>query len=484
VTQNATDPLSPPYRCHIGDERCNASSGERSAVHDPATGDVLTQVPAGTREDLDDAVTAAANAFEEWGTVEPSERSRLLQQIAERIQEDVDRLAHIETLEHGRPLADAKGQVRRCARHFEYYGGIADKVQGEQIPIGEEYVDYTIREPVGVTGHIVPWNVPIYLFARSVAPALAAGNTAVVNPAQLTPLGTIEVTRIVNDVLPPGVLNVVPGAGSVVGDALSAHSDVESIVFTGSGETGIEVGKNAASAISDVVLELGGKSPITVCRDADIGDAVTETIRGVFTGAGQICSASSRALVHEVVHDEYIDELVDRIEAFDIGPGVENPDMGPLVSESHRESVLRYIELGRETVGDPVVGGDVVDRDGYFLEPTVFDDVDNEARIAQEEIFGPVLTVTMFEDMDEAIRLANDVRYGLVAGIMTNDLGKAHRYARDVDAGQIYVNEWFAGGNETPFGGFKESGIGRDNGVQAIHNFTQIKNVCLKIDEE
>jgi aldehyde dehydrogenase (NAD+) len=355
-------------------------------------------------------------------------------------------------------------------------------VQGEQIPLGDGYVDYTIREPLGVTGHIVPWNVPIYLFGRSVAPALAAGNSAVVKPANLTPVGGLEVGRLANEVLPEGVLNVVSGAGSVVGDELSAHDDVEHIVFTGSGETGVRVGRNAAGSISDVVLELGGKSPLVVYPDADVDDAVTETVRGIFTGAGQICSASSRAIVHEDVHDEYVDELVDRVRSFDIAPGLENPDMGPLVSKSHLEDVLQYVELGRTEVGDPVVGGKRIDRPGYFLEPTVFDDVPNDARIAQEEIFGPVLTVTTFSDEAEAVELANDVEYGLVAGVMTNDVGRAHRFAHDVDAGQIYVNEWFAGGNETPFGGFKKSGVGRDNGVQAIHNFTQIKNVCLKIE--
>ena len=474
-------PLEPPYRGIIGGEERDAASGETTDVRNPATGEVIAEVPASTPDDLNDAVSVASAAFDEWDAVEPSERTQLLQEVADQIRAEVDRLARVETLENGRPLSDAKGQVRRCARHFEYYGGMADKVQGEQIPLGEDYVDYTVREPVGVTGHIVPWNVPIYLFARSVAPALAAGNSAVVNPANLTPLGAIEVTRIVNRVLPDGVLNVVPGAGSVVGDALSGHGDVESVVFTGSGETGKAVGRNAGDAISDVVLELGGKSPIAVCRDADIDTAVTETIRGIFTGAGQICSASSRALVHEDIHDEYLDELVARVGSFELGPGMENPDMGPLVSADHLDTVLDYVDIGREEAGEPVVGGEKVDREGHFLEPTVFDGVDNDSQIAQEEVFGPVLTVTTFSDLDEAIRLANDVRYGLVAGIVTNDLSKAHRYARDVDAGQIYVNEWFAGGNETPFGGFKESGVGRDNGVQAIHNFTQIKNVCLKI---
>ena len=473
--------LIEPYGILIDGAETDAAGGDSTTVENPSTGEALSEVPAGTVSDLERAVAAAREAFEAWSRIDPAERSRLLNTVGGRIREEADRLARVETLEHGRPLSDAHGQVTRCARHFEYYAGIADKIQGDQIPLGEGHVDYTIREPVGVTGHIVPWNVPIYLFGRSVAPALAAGNTAVVKPANLTPLGAIEVGRIVDDVLPDGVLNVVPGAGSVVGDALSAHDDVGSITFTGSGETGVAVGRNAASAVTDVVLELGGKSPFAVYPDTNIGEAAAEVIRAIFTGSGQICSAGSRALVHESIHEAFMDELRSRIDDLEIGPGVEDPDMGPLISASHRRSVLEYVDLGRETIGDPAVGGELIDGDGFFMEPTVFDEVPNDSRIAQEEIFGPVLTVTTFADESEAIDLANDVEYGLAAGVMTDDLRKAHRFAREVDAGQIYINEWFAGGNETPFGGFKKSGVGRDNGIQAIDNYTQIKNVCADI---
>ncbi|MFP8890555.1 aldehyde dehydrogenase family protein [Natrialbaceae archaeon A-CW2] len=481
MPSTSSSPFRESYTLEIGSGQTGSSNGERTPVYNPSTAEVLTEVPAGTADDLDRAVTTASEAFEEWRLVTPKERSRLLLKVAERITEAEDRLARIETLENGRPLVDARGQVQRCARHFEYYAGIADKVQGTEIPLDEDHVNYTVKEPLGVTGHIVPWNVPIYLFARSVAPALAAGNTVVVKPPNLAPVGGLEVGYILNEVLPDGVVNIVTGSGSVVGDAMSKHPDVESITFTGSGSTGVKVGQNAASAISDVVLELGGKSPLVVYPDVDIDRAVTEVIRGIFTGAGQICSASSRALVHEEIHDRFVEQLVEQVKAFTIGPGIENPDMGPLISESHLEDVLEYIELGREEVGDPVTGGERIDRTGYFLRPTVFNNVPNESRIAQEEIFGPVLTVTTFSDEGEAIELANDVEYGLAAGVMTDDVGKAHRFAKEVKAGQIYVNEWFAGGNETPFGGFKQSGVGRDNGTQAIENFTQIKNVCVNI---
>ncbi|WP_435361904.1 aldehyde dehydrogenase family protein [Haloarchaeobius sp. DFWS5] len=474
--------LHNPYELVIdGDER-PAASDETMAVYDPATDFALTEVAVATEDDVSAAVDAAADALEEWRRTPGKERARILHRFADAIREDSERLARIESLENGKPLSAARGQVRRCARHFEYYGGIADKLQGESIPLDESHVDYTIREPLGVTGHIVPWNVPIYLFGRSVAPAMAAGNTAVVKPAEETPLGAVELGRLAREVgLPDGVLNVVPGTGTEAGAALSGHPAVDSVTFTGSGPVGTEVAKNAAEHVSTVHLELGGKSPNVVFPDANLDHAVAETMKGIFTNAGQVCSAGSRLLVHEAVHDEFVDELAARTAELTLGPGVDDPDIGPLVSAHHHESVVEYLDVGREEVGEPVVGGGVPDRAGNFVEPTVFDGVTNDMRIAREEIFGPVLSVIEFADEAEAYEIANDSPYGLVAGVFTENVGRAHRFAREVDAGQIYVNEWFAGGNETPFGGFKASGVGRENGVQAVDNYTQIKNVCLNV---
>ncbi|WP_049916783.1 aldehyde dehydrogenase family protein [Halogeometricum pallidum] len=467
-----------------GTERA-ASSGETLTVHDPATGDSLTTVAAGTEADVNEAVDVAWDGFETWYGYTPARRCEILNDVARAIRDEKDRLARIETLENGKPLSEAVGQVERCARHFEYYGGLADKIEGESIPLDDGHVDYTIREPLGVTGHIVPWNVPAYLFARSVAPALAAGNAAVVKPAEETPVGALELTKLLHENgVPPAAVNVVPGEGVPAGSALSGHPDIGSVTFTGSSATGREVGKAAIGNLTEPHLELGGKSPLVIYDDADLDVAVDETIKGIFaTNSGQVCSASSRVIVQSEVHDAYLDKLVSAVEALSIGPGIDDHDVGPLVSATHLDTVAEYLEVGREELGEPLTGGAVLDREGYYVEPTVFADVPQDARILQEEVFGPVLTVSTFDDEAEAIQRSNDVDYGLVAGVITTDMGRAHRFARDVDAGQIYVNEWFAGGNETPFGGYKDSGIGRENGTQAIHNYTQLKNVCLNISE-
>ena len=467
-----------------GTERA-ASSGETLTVYDPATGDPLTTVAAGTATDVNEAVDVAQDGFETWHGYTPARRCEILNDVARAIRDETERLARIETLENGKPLSEAVGQVERCARHFEYYGGLADKIEGESIPLDDGHVDYTVREPLGVTGHIVPWNVPAYLFARSVAPALAAGNAAVVKPAEETPIGALELTKLLHENgVPPAAVNVVPGEGVPAGSALSGHPDIGSVTFTGSSATGREVGKAAIENLTEPHLELGGKSPLVVYDDADLDVAVEETIKGIFaTNSGQVCSASSRVIVQDEIRDAYLDKLVSAVEALSIGPGIDDHDVGPLVSATHLETVAEYLDVGRAELGEPLTGGAVLDRDGYYVEPTVFADVPQDARLLQEEVFGPVLTVSTFADEAEAIQRSNDVDYGLVAGVITTDMGRAHRYARDVDAGQIYVNEWFAGGNETPFGGFKDSGIGRENGTQAIHNYTQLKNVCLNISE-
>jgi acyl-CoA reductase-like NAD-dependent aldehyde dehydrogenase len=483
MSTGAHDELRDRYDALINGESVAAADGATIEIENPATEATISTLSACGEAEIDDAVASATAAFEGWSRLDPDARASRLFDLSAAIRDHKQRLATLETLDNGKAISRARADVEGCAKYFEYFAGLADKVHGESIPLGTDYVDYVIREPLGVTGHIVPWNFPINLLARSVAPALATGNVAVVKPAEQTSMTAVEVGKLgVESGIPPGVMNVVPGLGREAGRALSSHPDVDGISFTGSVETGREVAKNAVENVNPVHLELGGKSPNVVFPNADFETAVQHTLAAIFTTtSGQMCLGGSRLLLHKSIHEEFLDRLVAAIEPLDIGPGLDDPDVGPLAWEGQYETVLEYLDVGRSEVGEPVVGGDPLDREGYFVEPTIFDGVDNGARIAQEEIFGPVLSVMSFADEAEAIKLANDVEYGLVAGIFTNDLGRAHRFARDVDAGQIYINEWFAQGYGTPFGGYKQSGIGREKGMEAIREYTQTKNVCANI---
>lgn len=475
------------YQLVVDGESVPTSSGETISVVNPAIGSPFASVAAGGAADVDRAVDAARDARSVWCDFSPAERGRVLSRMAAKMRADVDNLARLLTRENGKPLSQAKTEVEVGARYFEYYAGLPDKIQGDTVPLSQSHVDYTLREPLGVIGHIVPWNFPISLFARSVAPALAAGNTTVVKPAEQTPVTAVRLGQLLSEVgLPDGGCNVVPGYGADAGAALSGHDDIDGVAFTGSVPTGKEVAASAARNLTPVHIEAGGKNPNVVFPDADLDVALEETLISIFTrNAGQVCSAGDRLLVHEDVHEEFVERLVDRVVDLTLGPGVEDPDVGALVSKDHYENVRDYVDIGIEEAGEPLVGGHATDTDladGYFVPPTIFDDVDPDARIAQEEIFGPVLSVIPFEDEAEAIEISNGTEYGLVAGIFTSDVGRAHRFARDVRAGQVYVNEWFAGGVETPFGGFDQSGFGREKGLEAIDAFTATKNVCLNID--
>lgn len=467
----------------IGGEERDGADDSITLVN-PATEEPDASVAAASSADIDDAVDDALDASNEWGAVEPAERGRIVAALAAEIRSNRDRLARLETADTGKPLGQAAADVEWCARAFEYYAGAADKIHGESIPLSEEYVDYTIREPLGVTAQILPWNYPIGMLGRSVAPALAAGNAAIVKPGDQTSRSALAVGHLAIDAgVPPGVLNVVPGRGAEAGAALAGHPALGGVSFTGSVPTGREVGKAAIENITEVHLELGGKNPLVAFADADPTDVAENAVAGLFeANAGQICSGAARLLVHEDAHEAVVDELRAKTDELTLGPGMDDPDVGPLTTRQQYETVIDYIQVGVETVGEPVTGG-IPERDGYFVEPTIFDDVPQDSRLSQEEIFGPVLAVTTFASETEAVALANDVPYGLVAGVFTDDVGRAHRFARDVDAGQVFVNEWFAGGIETPFGGYKESGVGREKGLAALDSYTQLKNVCLNVSE-
>ncbi|MFC7133245.1 MULTISPECIES: aldehyde dehydrogenase family protein [Salinibaculum] len=481
MTEYSQGSVADAYDILVDGEWVSADSGERFAVYDPSTGEELTQVARGRETDIEHAIEAAVAAEDGWRRMAVDERSQLLYEIAQALRDHEDELAEIETLDTGKPLGTGRSHAQTCARYFEYYAGIADKVYGDSIPLSDEYVDFTVREPLGVTAQVIPWNGPLSVFGRSVAPALATGNVCIVKPAEQAPLSPLVAARVIDDHLPDGVLNVVPGFGTEAGAPLVEHDAVDGIGFTGSVPTGKAIATAAAENLTPHYLELGGKSPNVVFPDADLDNAVENAVKGFTAVTGQVCSAGSRLLLHEDIHDEFLDRLVDEVDSLTVDSGIDDPDVGPLVSEEQFEKVQRYVEVGRKEAGEPVVGGSALDRPGYFFEPTIFDGVDNDMRIAQEEIFGPVLSVITFADEQEAIEIANDVDYGLVAGIFTENVQRALRFSKEVAAGQIYINEWFAGGIETPFGGYKDSGYGREKGLEAIDEYTQVKNVCANI---
>jgi len=467
----------------IGGERMSASAGEYFSTIDPATGDEIAQVAAATSEDVDSAVAAARESLSAWQSKSPIERGQIVHNIAERIRKNSDELTMIESRDQGKPLTQARDDVEGAARYFEYYAGAADKLEGESIPLGEDNLDLTTREPYGVSGQIIPWNFPLSITARGVAPALVAGNTVVVKPAPTTPLSALHLAEICADAgVPEGVVNVVPG-GTEPGVALSSHDDVDQLTFTGSVPTGEAVMQSAAETITPVTLELGGKNPAIVMPDADLDEAVFWISTGIFTNAGQICSAADRALVHESIYDEFVEQIVSRAESYTLGPGTDDPDMGPLNHAEHFESVLEYIDIGTNEGATLETGGTPLDRDGHFVPPTIFSDVDSRMQIAQEEIFGPVLTVIPFSDRDEAISIANDVEFGLTGGVFSRNIKQALNMAREIEAGGVYVNEWFGGSAETPFGGMKKSGIGREKGLEALDSYLQTKNISVNLDE-
>jgi aldehyde dehydrogenase (NAD+) len=475
-------------RLIINGERVDASDGQTFDVFDPSSGQLLATVAKATSADVDRAVQSACAAFEAktWGGLAPAERGRIMWRMAQAIRDRAEELATLESQDNGKPLGQARTDVQVAARYFEFFAGIADKIMGNTIPLGPGFLDFTVREPIGVSAQIVPWNYPIQIGARGVAPALAAGCTIVLKPSSEAPMTALRLGEIgLACGLPPGVLNVVPGTGSEAGVALASHPNINQLTFTGSVDVGVQVAKLAADNVVPVVMELGGKSPNIVFADADLDLAAAGVANAIFQNAGQTCSAGSRLLVERRAHGAFVERLAARAAAMRIGPGVTDPDMGPIISSRQRETIERYIAVGKEEGATIAAGGgrpsDPSLAGGYYLEPTLLDGVSPDMRVAQEEIFGPVLAIIDVEDVEQAAAVANRSQYGLVAGIWTRDINKALALASRIKAGQVYVNTYGAGGGvELPFGGYKKSGYGREKGLESLASYTQVKNVCVK----
>lgn len=474
-----------PQRFLINGEWVTSSDEGTYQSLDPATNRPLSTVFEPIMEDADRAVESAFSTFKsDWGQTEPAIREQKLFRLAELLRENTERLAELESRDTGKPLQEAQWDVDNAASHMQYHAGLAQKVEGETVPIPGDRVDYTRREPYGVSLHITPWNYPLALALRDVPAALASGNTVVIKPPSVAPFSTLEFGRLALEAgLPPGTVNVIPGPGSSVGNHLINHDNTGVVTFTGSVSTGKHVAETATRNLTPVNLELGGKSPNIVFADADLDQALQMAIAAIFVNAGQMCVAGSRLLLQEEIHDEFIERLVTAAEAMTVGPGDdEETDMGPIATREQYETVLEYIETGCQEGAQLITGGDQpkdVPEDGNFVKPTIFDDVDNEMTIAQEEIFGPVLSVLTFEDEAEAIEIANDTRFGLYAAVWTENLGRAHRVAEVLEAGTVAVNQYHTNYPSAPFGGYKDSGIGRESGMQAIESYTQTKNVVV-----
>ncbi len=472
-------------RMFVAGQRSWATSGASFEAIDPATGERFATVALGDKADIDAAVASARAAFEGgWAGLPPVRRVRILNQLASLLRERRAEFAALESLDVGKPLRQADDDVSAAAGYFEFFAGVADKVFGSSIPLGKGFLDFTLREPLGISAQIVPWNYPLRLAARGIAPALASGNTVVAKPAAEAGLSIVRLAELAAEAgCPPGVLNVVTG-GRETGAGIAAHPGINHITFTGSVPTGIAIMKAAAENVVPVTLELGGKSPNIIFGDADLERAAASSATTLMQNAAQTCTAPTRLLLERSAHDRFVDLLAQRIRTIRMGPGLDNPDMGPVVSERQMNRVLGYLDAGARDGATAVTGGGrSTARElahGYFIEPTLLDHVTRGSVLEQEEIFGPVLTVTTFESVDEAIAIANGTPYGLVTGIWTRDLTKALTLATAIKSGQVRINAYSVEGSiGLPFGGYKRSGFGREQGVEALANYTQIKNVMI-----
>ena len=476
------------YQMFVDGRFVDSGSGKTFDVFDPATEEAIAAVPLGNAADVDAAAKAASKAFYDgWRTVTAQERGRVLFRLAERVRGRRSELAELETRNTGKPLAESEYDMDDTATCFEYYGGLATKINGEVLPVPADAVAFAMREPMGVAGQIIPWNYPLMMAAWKIAPALAAGCTVVLKPAEQTPLSILELAKDFESVgIPPGVVNIVIGDGPGAGAPLVSHPAVRKIAFTGSAEVGKTIMRNAADQLKRVSLELGGKSPNIFFSDADFENAVDGALFGTFINQGEVCSAGSRVLVQREIYKKFVDAVTAKAKTIKLGPGMDRENkMGPLVSAEQRDRVAEYLKVGRSEAKVAVGGGRPKQYDkGWYIEPTIFYDVDNSARIAQEEIFGPVMSVIPFQNEAEAIRIANETQYGLAAAVWTRDIFKAFRVVKSLEAGIVWVNHMQPTFVEAPWGGYKASGFGRELGHWGVEEYLETKQVFINLDEK
>jgi acyl-CoA reductase-like NAD-dependent aldehyde dehydrogenase len=480
-----------PKKLFVGGEWRDSLSGETFQTINPATGEPITHLALAGDEDVDLAVRAARQAFEEgaWAKMSAADRGKILWKIGDLLMQYADEVAYLETIDCGKPIAESRTiDIPMVAELFQYYAGWTTKIHGETIPVKGPFFNYTLREPLGVVAAISPWNFPLLLASWKIAPALAAGNTVIAKPSEQTSLSLLRLAEITQEAgLPAGAFNVVTGPGSRVGAALVRHPGVDKIAFTGETSTGQQIMREAAGTLKKITLELGGKSPNIVLADADLDQAARGAFVGIFYNKGEVCAAGSRLFVEESVHDQLMDRLIARTKKAAPGDPL-NPKtrLGPLASRAQLEKVTQYVEIGKQEGARLVVGGDrpqIGDGNGFFFNPTIFDEVSNSMKIAQEEIFGPVLATIRVKDINDAIRQANETIYGLAAAVWTKDIKKAHRVARELKAGTVWINTYNIYDVASPFGGYKKSGFGRELGMHALEHYTQVKSVWVDLSE-